>query len=48
MKTVDDWKWQSDQLNALGKQVRQAGFQLGYHNHDQEFIATEGAIPTAC
>jgi sugar phosphate isomerase/epimerase len=45
MKTVDDWKWQADQLNDLGKKVRQAGFQLGYHNHDQEFMATEGAIP---
>jgi sugar phosphate isomerase/epimerase len=45
MKTIDDWKWQADQLNGLGKKTRQAGFQLGYHNHDMEFIAIEGQVP---
>ncbi len=45
MKTIDDWKWQADQLNALGEKVRAAGFQLGYHNHDREFIAIDNVIP---
>jgi sugar phosphate isomerase/epimerase len=45
MKTVDDWKWQADQLNELGGKVKQAGFQLGYHNHNQEFLAIDGVIP---
>jgi sugar phosphate isomerase/epimerase len=45
MKTVDDWKWQADQLNALGEKTRAAGFQLGYHNHDKEFIAIDGVVP---
>jgi sugar phosphate isomerase/epimerase len=45
MKTVDDWKWQADQLNALGEHIQQAGFQLGYHNHDMEFMAIDGVIP---
>ena len=45
MKTVDDWKWQAEQLNELGEKVKQAGFLLGYHNHDQEFIAIDGVIP---
>lgn len=44
-KTIDGWKWQADQLNALGKQTRRAGFQLGYHNHDIEFMAIDGVIP---
>ncbi len=45
MKTLDDWKWQADQLNALGERTRRAGFQLGYHNHDMEFTAIDGVIP---
>lgn len=35
MKTIDDWKWQADQLDGLGEKTRQTGFQLGYHNHDK-------------
>jgi sugar phosphate isomerase/epimerase len=45
MKTVDDWKWQADQLNELGEKIQAAGFQLGYHNHDQEFMAIDNTIP---
>jgi sugar phosphate isomerase/epimerase len=45
MKTIDDWKWQADQLNALGEKNRQAGFQLGYHNHDREFMAIDSVVP---
>jgi sugar phosphate isomerase/epimerase len=45
MKTTDDWKWQAAQLNELGAKVKQAGFRLGYHNHDQEFMAIDGVIP---
>ena len=44
-KTVEDWKWQGDQLNELGEKVRRAGFQLGYHNHDIEFMAIDGVVP---
>jgi sugar phosphate isomerase/epimerase len=45
MKTTDDWKWQASQLNELGVKVKQAGFRLGYHNHDQEFLPIDGVIP---
>jgi sugar phosphate isomerase/epimerase len=45
MKTIDNWKWQADQLNALGGKVLQAGFRLGYHNHDMEFMDIEGVTP---
>jgi sugar phosphate isomerase/epimerase len=45
MKTVDDWKWQADELNVLGEKIHKASFQLGYHNHDQEFLAIDGVIP---
>jgi sugar phosphate isomerase/epimerase len=44
-KTIDDWKWQAGQLNDLGKKVKQEGFQLGYHNHDLEFMPIDGVRP---
>ncbi|HZU29209.1 MAG TPA: sugar phosphate isomerase/epimerase [Bryobacteraceae bacterium] len=31
--SLDDYKWNADQLNRLGERVRGAGLQLGYHNH---------------
>jgi sugar phosphate isomerase/epimerase len=44
-KTIDDWKWQANQLNQLGEKVKKAGFQLGYHNHDLEFMPIQGIRP---
>jgi sugar phosphate isomerase/epimerase len=44
-KTPDDWKWQAGQLNALGEKIKRDGFQLGYHNHEIEFVAVDGAMP---
>jgi sugar phosphate isomerase/epimerase len=44
-KTADDWKWQAGQLNALGEKLKRDGFQLGYHNHEIEFMAVDGAMP---
>ena len=35
--TLDDWKWNAEQFNKLGEQVKKAGLQLGYHNHNFEF-----------
>lgn len=35
--TLDDWKWNADQFNKLGEQVKKAGLQLGYHNHNFEW-----------
>jgi sugar phosphate isomerase/epimerase len=45
MKTAEDWKWQAQQLNELGVKVKKAGFRLGYHNHDQEFLPVDGTVP---
>jgi len=45
MQTIDDWKWQADQLNSLGERVKKAGFQLGYHNHEVEFVDIGGVTP---
>lgn len=35
--TLDDWKWNADQFNKVGAQVKAGGLQLGYHNHNFEF-----------
>jgi sugar phosphate isomerase/epimerase len=44
-KTADDWKWQAGQLNTLGEKMKRDGFQLGYHNHEIEFVEVDGAMP---
>lgn len=43
--TIDDWKWLADQLNKIGAKVQKAGFELGYHNHNTEFVETDGKVP---
>jgi sugar phosphate isomerase/epimerase len=35
--TLDDWKWNAEQFNKVGEQVKTAGLKLGYHNHNFEF-----------
>jgi len=35
--TLDDWKWNAEQFNKIGAEVKKAGLQLGYHNHNFEF-----------
>jgi len=35
--TLDDWKWNAEQLNRFGEQAHAAGLQLAYHNHNFEF-----------
>lgn len=35
--TLDDWKWNAEQFNKIGEQVKKAGLQLGYHNHNFDF-----------
>src|SRR5207248_658399 len=35
--TLDDWKWNAEQFNKLGEQLKKAGLKLAYHNHNFEF-----------
>jgi sugar phosphate isomerase/epimerase len=35
--TLEDWKWNAEQFNKIGDQIKRAGLQLGYHNHEFEF-----------
>jgi sugar phosphate isomerase/epimerase len=42
--TLDDYKWSAEQFNKVGEQVKQAGLQLAYHNHNFEFKKFEGGV----
>jgi sugar phosphate isomerase/epimerase len=35
--TLDDWKWNAEQLNRIGELTAKAGITCGYHNHNMEF-----------
>jgi sugar phosphate isomerase/epimerase len=35
--TLDDWLMAADELNKMGVKVKNAGLQMGYHNHHGEF-----------
>jgi sugar phosphate isomerase/epimerase len=40
--TMDDWKWNADELNRIGELTRKAGIRCGYHNHNMEFRTYPG------
>ncbi|HVN82086.1 MAG TPA: sugar phosphate isomerase/epimerase family protein [Terriglobia bacterium] len=42
--TLDDWKRAANDLNKAGEKTKQAGIQLGYHNHDMEFKELNGVL----
>lgn len=39
-----DWMGAGDEANKLGERTRQAGIQLGFHNHDFEFAKLDGQL----
>ncbi|HEY6414006.1 MAG TPA: sugar phosphate isomerase/epimerase [Edaphobacter sp.] len=43
--TLDDWRYNADEFNALGEKVQAAGLKFGYHNHVAEFHRTDGVVP---
>lgn len=43
--TIDDYKKLAAAFNKFGEACQKAGLQFAYHNHDFEFVATEGQIP---
>lgn len=42
--TLDDWKWNAEQLNRIGELTRKAGITCGYHNHNMEFRSYDGMV----
>jgi len=46
LRSSDDWKAFADELNKYGERMKGSGIQLGYHNHEIEFVKTaEGDRP---
>ena len=43
--TMDDWRWNAEDFNAIGKKVKAAGLRFGYHNHVAEFGKLDGVVP---
>ncbi len=43
--TLDDWRWNAGEFNRMGRQVKAAGLQFGYHNHTPEFAKVDGLVP---
>ncbi len=35
--SLDDWRWNAEQFNQLGKRFQAEGIRFGYHNHTGEF-----------
>ena len=42
--TLDDWKWNAEQLNKIGAVAAKAGLSCGYHNHNIEFRSYDGVV----
>lgn len=43
-RTIERFKVLAAKLNKIGEQIKKAGLQLAYHNHDFEFIDYNGQI----
>jgi len=44
-RSLDDYRRLAEELNRIGEQVKAAGMQLGYHNHDFELEPMGGSVP---
>ena len=42
--SLADYKQAATELNRIGERTQKAGFQLGYHNHNNEFKELEGVL----
>jgi sugar phosphate isomerase/epimerase len=42
--TLTDWLKAADELNEFGRRAKNAGIQMGYHNHDMEFGQLDGTL----
>jgi sugar phosphate isomerase/epimerase len=42
--TANDWKWNAEQFNRIGKKVKAEGMKFGYHNHTMEFRDVGGTF----
>jgi sugar phosphate isomerase/epimerase len=43
--SIEDWRWNAEEFNAIGKKIHAAGMKFGYHNHYLEFQKVDGEVP---
>ena len=43
--TLEEWRWNADQFNQIGKKVHAAGLKFGFHNHTTSFRKQDGILP---
>lgn len=43
--TLDDWRWNAEQLNKFGERVKASDIHFGYHNHAADFRRVDGVVP---
>lgn len=43
--TLKDWQSLAKRFNELGEATRRHGIRFAYHNHEYEFVLTEGRLP---
>jgi sugar phosphate isomerase/epimerase len=44
-ETIAAYRSRAAELNTIGRQAKDAGLQLGYHNHDFELAPIDGIVP---
>jgi sugar phosphate isomerase/epimerase len=42
--TLDEWRWNAEQLNRVGAAAQAAGMRFAYHNHAMEFRDYQGTV----
>lgn len=42
--TLDEWRWNADQLARAGQSAKAAGLRFAYHNHAMEFRSYDGTV----
>ena len=43
--SIDDWKYNAEEFNKTGEELKKAGITFGYHNHWVEFKPVDGKVP---
>jgi sugar phosphate isomerase/epimerase len=43
--TIDDWRYNAEQFNAMAEKMAKSGITMGYHNHVHEFDPIDGTMP---
>ena len=43
--TLEDWRWNAQEMERIGQRARSMGLRFGYHNHSAELIRYDGVTP---